>query len=120
MSRLPQIDIKTTSTKAATDLVFVLQDGSKKVLPPKGPYASVVQKALKVTHFQGKSASVQYLPLSGKGSTQHVLLVGCGSVSEVTPEKMRVAGAHALSKLAAEKVANSGDNFHFPCLKQLI
>ncbi len=103
MTRIPQLDAKTSAVSADSDVIFVFQDGSKKPVPPKGPYSGLVTKFRQGGGFEARGGSVQFVAFAGKGKAKHVMLVGLGAVADLTHEKARVAGSHALSKLLAEK-----------------
>jgi leucyl aminopeptidase len=107
MIQLPRFEAKNSSQKSDIDVVFVAQDGSKKPIPPRGPYTAWIEKFRKGESFAGKVGQVVVIPFSGKGDASNVAFVGLGPVGELTAEKARQAGAYTLSKLSAEKVGSA-------------
>lgn len=107
MIQLPRYEAKFAAQKSDIDVVFVVQDAGKKPVPPKGSYSSLVEKLRKSNSFMGKIGQVAVITFGGKGSANHVALVGLGPVAELTAEKARQAGGYALSKLAAEKMMSA-------------
>ena len=103
MHPVMKIEHKPTAPKADCDILFVFQDGSKKPIAVKSPYKAMVEKLKKGSSFTASVGATLFAPLSGKGASKNVLLVGLGIESELTLEKARVAGAMAFSKLSAEK-----------------
>jgi leucyl aminopeptidase len=104
MPKATTLEAKTSlAGKIETDLVFVYQDQGKKALAPKGNYAAVVEQFRKGTAFAAKHGSLQFLRFGGKSPAENCLLAGLGAASELTEEKLRVAGGLIWSKLVAEK-----------------
>jgi len=103
MTRIPQLDSKTTAISADSDLIFVFQDGAKKPVPPKGPYSGLISKFRQAGGFEARAGSTQFVAFSGKGKAKHVLFVGLGVSGDLTHEKARQAGSYALSKFLGEK-----------------
>jgi leucyl aminopeptidase len=116
MTRIPQLDSKTAAVSADSDLIFVFQDGSKKPVAPKGPYSGLVAKFRQGGGFEARCGSAQFVAFAGKGKAKHVMLVGLGAVSELTQEKARVAGSHALSRFLSEKTKSV--NIHVDSLSE--
>lgn len=107
MITLPRFEAKTAPQKTDVDVVFVVQDAGKKPIPPRGPYGGAVEKFRKGAAFAAKLGQVAVVPFGGKGSAAHAAFVGLGLASELTPEKVRQAGGHVLSRLVAEKAASA-------------
>lgn len=103
MTKVPHIDAKSTAQKAEADLVFVFQDGGKKPIAPRGSYSGLVEKFRKTDGFAARCGQTQYVAFAGKGQAKSVLVVGLGSIAELTKEKARQAGAAAHAKLTSEK-----------------
>lgn len=107
MIQLPRYEAKTAAQKSDIDVVFVVQDGGKKPVPPRGAYTSLVEKLRKSNSFVGKSGQIAVVTFGGKGSATHVAVVGLGPIAELTAEKARQAGGVTLSKLSAEKMVSA-------------
>lgn len=104
MHNLPILEAKTALGRGAdTDIIPVYQDGSKKAVPPKGPYGQTVARLRKLDAFAARNGSLQFMRFGGKGGSANALLVGIGAPGELTEEKARNAGGHAWQKLVAEK-----------------
>jgi leucyl aminopeptidase len=104
MHNLPILEVKTSLGRGAdADIIAVYQDGSKKAVPPKGPYLATVAKLRKQDAFNARLGSVQFLRFGGKGGVGNSLLVGMGTAGDLTEEKIRSAGGHAWQKLVVEK-----------------
>ncbi len=106
MIQLPRFEAKNAAQKSDIDVVFVVQDTGKKPIPPRGTYASVVEKLRKGQSFGARLGQVSVVSFGGKGGADHVAFVGLGAAGELTAEKIRQAGAHTLVRLAAEKSAS--------------
>jgi leucyl aminopeptidase len=107
MIQLPRYEAKSVAQKSDVDVIFVAQDAGRKPIPPKGPYSGAVEKFRKSDSFSAKHGQVAFVTFGGKGSASHVAFVGLGLPTELTPEKVRQAGGHALTKLAHEKYASA-------------
>lgn len=111
MQNLPKLEVKLSNTGVQdADVLAVYQDQAgknKKPIPPRGVYGDVVERFGKASAdgaaFSGAHGSVQYIRFGGKGGAQNLLLAGFGAASELTLEKLRVAGGNAWTKLKAEK-----------------
>jgi leucyl aminopeptidase len=107
MITLPRFEAKNATQKSDLDVIFVVQDAGKKPIPPRGPYSGTIEKFRKGASFSAKLGQVAVVSFGGKGSSTHAAFVGLGLASELTPEKVRQAGGHTLSRLVAEKVASA-------------
>jgi len=100
--KLPAVDVVVgSSAKADVDVVGVSQDGAKKPVAPKGPYASAVQKLKSQDVFSASCGSTSFIRFGGKKGAQNTLFVGLGS--STAHESFRKAGGSAWQKLTAEK-----------------
>jgi leucyl aminopeptidase len=105
MWKLPLLEVRSTVLgKADTDLVAVFQDAGKKAVPPRKSFNHLVERLRKEDVFQAKMGSFQFIRFAPVDSSGSVLVLGLGAYSELTEEKLRVAGGHAWSHLVAEKV----------------
>jgi leucyl aminopeptidase len=91
------------TTAMDADVVAVFQDSGKKPVPPRGDYAPLVDRLRKGESFAARSGSMQFVRFGGKGGGESVLFAGLGAGADLTEERLRQAGAHAWSKLSAEK-----------------
>lgn len=107
MITLPRFEAKNVTQKSDIDVIFVVQDAGKKPIPPRGPYASAIDKFRKETSFSGKLGQVSVVSFGGKGSATHAAFVGLGIASELKAEKVRQAGGYAHARLTADKYANA-------------
>lgn len=105
-NQLPDLQARTSTQKADTDVIAVLQDAGGKATPPKGPYGKLVTRLRTGEAFTAKACTVQHVRFGGKGGSQNVLLVGFGKSGELTEEKARSAGGNAYLKLRAEKASS--------------
>lgn len=104
MWKVTALEAKTAlSGKVETDLVCTFQDAGKKAIPPKGPYSEVIEQLRKGTAFVAKLNSMQFLRFGGEDPAENCLLIGMGTASDLTEEKVRVIGGNVWSKLIAEK-----------------
>lgn len=104
MWNLISLEARTSSAGAVdTDIVGVFQDGSKKPVAPKGPYAAPIGKFRKSGAFVARQAQLQFVRFGGKGGAESVLFAGMGVATELTPEKARAVGGNVMAKLVAEK-----------------
>ncbi len=105
MWKLPLLEVRTTgAVKGDTDLVAVFQDTGKKAVPPQGSFGHWVEKLRKQDTFQAKAGSVQMVRFAQSDAPGALLLVGLGPFSDLTEEKLRVAGGHTWTHLASEKI----------------
>ncbi|MBL7717015.1 MAG: leucyl aminopeptidase [Bdellovibrionales bacterium] len=106
---IPTLTVAHPSKKSKaprTDIFWVAQDAKKKLLAPKGVYQTVLEDVREQDGFSAKAGTISFLRFMGKGGAQNLLLVGAGTdADDLTVEKMRVAGAAALAKAQAEKLA---------------
>ncbi len=104
---IPAFEARTGNISAlgaeVADVVVVYQDSGRKAMPPKGPYAQLVEKFRKSEFFAGRANSQQFVRFGGKGVAENVLFAGLGAVGELTEERARQAGGYAWTKLSAEK-----------------
>lgn len=105
MSKLPLFDaVASVSVKVDCDLVPVFQDSAQKAVSPKGTYTDLVDRLRKSGPFAARANSIQFIRFAGKGSSENVLFFGLGSASEVSAEKLRVAGANVWTRMLNEKI----------------
>ncbi len=103
MWKIPRLEVKAASAVVDVDLIPVFQDGGKKVVPQDGPYRALLERFRKGEGFGARSGQTEFVRFGGQGSSENVLFVGLGQASELTEEKLRQAGAHAWTRLCAEK-----------------
>lgn len=112
MLKLPRLEArpakKSPKNSFETEIVPVFQDGAKKAIAAKGPYAGLIEKARKSGTFTAKLGQAQFIRFGGKGSADHAILLGLGSAKELSEEKIRGAGGSLWSKLAAERARSAG------------
>ncbi len=104
MWKLPLLEVRAAvSGKGDADLVVIYQDSAKKAVPPRKSFSQLVERLRKEDVFQARSGSVQFIRFAPVDSHGSVLAVGLGLVSDLTEDKLRVAGGNAWSKLVSEK-----------------
>lgn len=107
MIQLPKFEAKTAAQKVDIDLVFIVQDAGKKPIPPQGAYTGWIDQFRKTDAFIAKVGQIAVVPFGGKGGATSVAFIGLGPVAEITPEKLRQAGAYTLGKLSTDKVGSA-------------
>ncbi|OFZ82536.1 MAG: hypothetical protein A2583_10235 [Bdellovibrionales bacterium RIFOXYD1_FULL_53_11] len=103
MAKTPSITVSASLPACDTAMIPVFQDKSKKAVPPAGIYSKAVSAVKKAGKFNAKCGSLDFIRFGGRKPAANLLLAGFGRPAALTAEKARSAGAHAWSKLAAEK-----------------
>lgn len=102
--KLPTLDVRiSVPNDSDVDVLLVFQDSGGKVIPPRGVYATLVEKVKKRDYFNAKQGSCQFIRFGGRERSEDCMLVGLGKASELTDEIARLAGGNAWQKLVAEK-----------------
>ncbi|MBI2712674.1 MAG: leucyl aminopeptidase [Bdellovibrio sp.] len=98
------LEVRTSiSGQVDTVIVAVFQDSGKKAIPPQGQYQDIVEKLRKNGTFTASFGSIQFIRFGGVEPAENVLFIGMGPSGDLSPEKLRQAGAFVAVKLKAEK-----------------
>lgn len=107
MSKLPNIELKPTIRQSVDSEVVPVFQKSKKIVPIKGPYASVINRFKKAGLFDAAYKKEEYIRFGGEGPALDVLFAGMGDPSKLSEERARVMGAGVYQRLSREKARSA-------------
>ncbi len=108
MWKLPLFEACTSIIGSVdSHLVMVFQDSGKKAILPRGDQGNWVKRLQKSGVFEGKLGSLQFIRFAVKNSDQSALVIGLGTGSLLSEEKLRGVGGNVWTRLVSEK-ANTG------------